>query len=353
MTQADITEPFQYPYLSRYDAALSLGADVRRREFITLLGGVAAAWPLAARAQQSAMPVVGFLNTGSPEPLRGQIAAFHDGMKQAGFIERQNFAIEYRWAEGQYDRLPALVADLIQRPVTILVAAPTPSALAAKAATSTLPVVFVSGVDPVKFGLVASLNRPGGNVTGVSFFTTALETKRLGLLHELLPQARVLAALINPNNPAAENQSKELTEAGRAIGVQLHLVNAASETDFDAVFAKLAQQNIGGLLISGDAFFNSRRAQLVAMAARHAVPTMYEWREFAHAGGLISYGTSSAEAYRQAGIYAARILNGTKPADLPVMQSTRFELVINLKTVKALGLTVPSGVLAIADEVIE
>ena len=325
---------------------------MRRREFLGALGcGVT--WPFLAFAQQQSVPVIGFLNTGSPEPLRGQISAFHQGLKEIGFTEGQNFSIEYRWANGAYDRLPALAAELIERQVTLLVAAPTPSALAAKATTTTIPIVFVTGVDPVKFGLVASLNRPGANVTGISFFTTMLETKRLGLLHEMVPQAHALSALINPNNPAADAQSKELTEAGRTLGIQLHLVDAANESDFDAAFAKIVHHQAGGLLISGDAFFNSRRAQLVAMATRYAIPTMYEWREFAQAGGLVSYGTSSADAYRQAGIYAGRVLKGTKPADLPVTQSVKFELVINLRTAKTLGLMVPPMLIARADEVIE
>ncbi len=325
---------------------------MKRREFLGAVGYVVV-WPVEASAQQQSLPVIGFLNLGSPEPLRGQISAFHHGLKEAGFIEGQNVAIEYRFADGRYDRLPALVDELIKRQVTLLFAAPTPSALAAKAATTTIPTVFVTGADPVQLGLVAGLNRPGANVTGVSFFTTMLESKRLGLLHELIPQARVLAALINPNNPAVEAQSKELTEAGRTLGLQLHLVSAASESDFDAAFAKVAQSQAGGLLISGDAFFNSRRTRLVAMATRQAIPTIYEWREFAQAGGLVSYGTSSADSYRQAGIYAGRILKGTKPADLPVMQSVKFELVINLSTAKALGLLVPPMLLARADEVIE
>jgi putative ABC transport system substrate-binding protein len=325
---------------------------VRRREFITLLGGAAAAWPLAARAQQT-MPVIGLLSSAAHGLSSLQIVAFRRGLHETGYVEGQNVAIEYRLAEGQYARLPALAAELVQRRVTVMVATGSGSAPVAKAATATIPVVFVTGVDPIASGLVAGLSRPGGNVTGVSFFTTALEGKRLGLLHELASQATVVAALINPSNPAAEAQTTELEEASRKLGLKLHVVRADNERDFDTAFASLVQHRAGALVVCADAFFFSRRERIVALAAHHAVPAIYEWREFAEAGGLASYGTSLTDAYRQAGAYTGRILKGEKPADLPVMQSTRFEFVINLKSAKALGLEVPPGLSARADEVIE
>ena len=329
----------------------------KRREFITLLGGATAAssvsWPLAARAQQPAMPVIGLLSSSAPAGS-SLPAMFRRGLGEVSYVEGRNVAIEFRWAEGQYDRLPALAADLVRKGVAVLGAfGGVHTAIAAKAASTSIPIVFAIGSDPVKFGLVASLNRPGGNITGVSFFTAELEAKRLGLLHELAPRATVIAALINPNNANAGNQSRELEEAAGTLGLQVRLVNAGADRDFDPAFAAMAQMRAGALLVAADPFFFSQRQHLVQLAARHAIPAIYEWREFAEAGGLASYGTNLADANRQAGVYAGRILKGEKPAELPVMQSTRFEFLINLKTAKALGLEVPPGLSARADEVIE
>src|SRR5262245_8711792 len=325
---------------------------VRRRAFITLLGG-AAAWPLTAGAQQSTMPVIGFLGGSSLADRRPLLVAFRQSLAEAGYVEGRNVAIEYRWAEGQYDRLPALAAELVRRHVAVIVAGDGPSALAAKAATTTIPIVFNTGIEPVQAGLVTSLARPGGNLTGINMIAGPLPAKQLGLLHELVPAAKTVAVLINPNNANAERDAATVREAGRAVGVQILVTRAVVETDFANVFAILARERAGALLVNSDVFFTSRRDQLVAQAARQALPLMSAWREFPLAGGLISYGPSISAAYRQVGVYAAKILNGAKPADLPVVQPTTFELVINLKTAKALGLDVPPTLLARADEVIE
>jgi putative tryptophan/tyrosine transport system substrate-binding protein len=325
--------------------------DVRRREFIAALGGLAA-WPLAARAQQ--VPVVGFLATTSPAPFAHLVAGFRRGLQEAGFLEGRNVAIEYRWAEGRYDQVPALAADLVQRQVAVIVTTGgETSAVAAKAATKTIPIVFNTGTDPVRLGLVTSLARPGGNATGVNIFTTELAEKRLGLLHDLIPAASTIAVLLNPNFAPAVVNLQESEVAARAAGRTVVAFHASRDDEIETAFARIIQMRPGALLVGSDPFFNSRREQIVALAARHAIPAIYEWREFAQAGGLMSYGTSLIEAYRQQGVYAGRILKGEKPADLPVVQLSKFELIINLITAKTLGLTFPPGLLAIADEVIE
>jgi putative ABC transport system substrate-binding protein len=325
---------------------------MRRRELMAVLSG-AAAWPLPARAQQKAMPVIGYLSNTSPGPAAPFLAAFRQGLGETGYVEGQNVAIEYRWAEGRYDQLPGLAADLVTRKVVVIVAAGgSPAARAAKNATSTIPIIFNSG-DPVGSGLVSNLARPGGNLTGISLITVELMSKRLELLSELVPQARVIALLVNPTNSTTERITSDVQEAARAKGVQLLILKADAENEIDAAFAPLGHQRADALVVSTDPFFTSRREQLVALASRHAVPAIYEWREFAAAGGLISYGPSLTAANRQVGVYTGKILKGAKPADLPVQQPTTFELVINLKTAKALGLTVPQSILARADEVIE
>jgi len=327
---------------------------VRRREFITLLSGASLGWPLAARAQQSAMPVVGFINSASPQGYARQLSAFLKGLSESGYVERQNVAIEFRWAEGHNDQLAALAADLVYRQVTVLAATSTPAALAAKAATTTIPIVFEMGADPVKLGLVPNLSRPGGNVTGVTSLNTEVEPKRLELLHELVPTATVMALLVNPADPAhAENTTKQVEAAALTLGLELHVLSASTERDFDAVFANLTQLRASGLVIGGDALFTSRSEQLAALSVRHAVPTIYEHREFAVAGGLLSYGADITDSYHLAGNYTGRILKGDKPADLPVQQATKVEMFLNLKTAKALGITVPLPLLGRTDEVIE
>jgi putative ABC transport system substrate-binding protein len=325
---------------------------LNRRDLLILGAGTTIAWPLIARAQQKAMPVIGLLNSGSPGMAATFVAAFRQGMSETGYVEGQNSVIEYRWAEGHYDRLPALAADLVHGKVDVIAAIGTPAALAAKAATSTIPIVFATA-SPIEVGLVASLARPGGNLTGIGLLLADLTSKRLELIDELAPTARLIAMLVNPNSAIAEPIMREGQEAASAKGLQLDIIKAATEGEIDTAFATLVAQHAGALVVAADPFFSSRRDRIVALAARHAVPTIYEYREFVASGGLISYGPSLPDTFRQVGIYAGRILRGAKPADLPVQQPTKFELVINLKTAKALGVAVPQSILARADEVIE
>ena len=331
-----------------------MSSFVGRRKFLVMLGGAAAAWPLALRAQQAAMPVIGFLSGRSPGESESGEAAFRQGLKESGYAEGQNVHIAFRWAEGRYDRLPALLASLVDIRVAVIAAAGGQAVpLAAKAATSTIPIVFVSGEDPVKHGLVASLNRPGGSATGVSMFLSEMEAKRLALLHELVPTGTITGVIVNPSSPSIDTQLREINSAARALGRQIQIVNATNERELDAAFASLAQSKAGALVIAANAYFTSRRDQIVALAAQHAIPAIYDQREFPMAGGLVSYGTNLSDSYRLMGVYTGKVLKGEKPTDLPVQQSTKFELVINLKTAKALGLDIPATVLARADEVIE
>jgi len=326
---------------------------IGRRELLAALGGAAAGWPLTAGAQQPGkLPTIGFLGNDAAT-WTDWTAAFRQGLKKAGYVEGQNATIEYRWAEGHYDRLPGLAADLVGRKVTVIAATSTPAALAAKAATATVPIVFTTGGDPIKLGLVASLNRPGGNITGVSSLISELGTKRLGLLRELIPSATVIATLVNPNFPDADGQLRDAEAGARALGLQLIVLRAGTEREIDAAFATMAQRGGGVLDVGVDPFFTERRDHIVALAASYAIPAMYPVRDFAVAGGLMSYGTDFADSYRQAGIYTGRIVKGEKPADLPVQRSTKFEFVINVKTAKALGLSVPNSMQLLADEVIE
>jgi putative ABC transport system substrate-binding protein len=327
---------------------------VRRREFIALVGMMAAAWPLLTSAQEAAMPVVGYLHVRGQDDAAHEADAFRRGLRDGGFVEGKNVRVEYRWASGRYDRLPALAAELVSLPVSVLAASGGESTvLAAKSATSTVPIVFTMSSDPVKLGLAASYNRPGGNVTGVNILSTSLEPKRLGLLHDLVPSALTIGFLVDGNFPPSERQVREVDEAARAIGVRIRVLRAKDAAEIDAAFQAIARERITALAVGSSPFLDIHRDQLVSLAAHAAVPTIYHFREYPVAGGLVSYGIDIDDAHRQIGLYAAKILNGAKPADLPILQPTRFTLVINLKTAKALGLTIPSGVLAIADEVIE
>jgi ABC-type uncharacterized transport system substrate-binding protein len=327
---------------------------LKRRKFVVLLGG-AAAWPLVARAQQaSARPVIGFLGSPSEREWASFVTAFKSGLKETGYVDGENVAIEYRWANGQYDQLPALAVDLVHRGVSVILAAGSPApALAAKTATATIPIVFANGADPIQFGLVASLNHPGSNVTGVNFLAAELGEKALGLIHELTPSAAAAAIITNPNNPNAESIAKIASDTARSLALQLHVLKAGTSQEIGTVFAQLVEQQIGAILVAADPFFLGQRDQFVALAARHRIPAIYYMREFVTAGGLMSYGTSITDAYRRAGVYTGKILKGAKPSDLPVEQSTRFEFVINLNTAKALRVEIPARLLALADEVID
>jgi putative ABC transport system substrate-binding protein len=326
---------------------------VRRRAFIALAGATAA-WPLAARAQQPAMPVVGFLGAPSAAPYARYVAAVHQGLKEVGYIEHQNVAMEYRWADGQYDRLPALAADLVSRRVAVIVPiGGAPATVAAKETTSTIPIIFNLGADPIELGLVANLNRPGGNITGIAIMAVEIETKRLELLHELAPTSTSIAILLNPSNAQSQTQEREAQRAARVIGRQVLVLKAGSEHEIERAFATLVRERAGALLVGGDTFFNSQAILFVVLTARHAIPTIYPWRSYVDAGGLMCYGASLLDAYRQTGVYTGRVLRGEKPADLPIVQPTKFELVINLKTARAVGIALPPTLLARADEVIE
>ena len=329
-----------------------MASYIGRRGFLATLGGAAAAWPLAARAQQAAMPVIGFLNSASADAYARFTAAFHQGLAETGFVVGQNVAIEYRWADGYYERLPALAAELVRLGVAVI-AVSGPAAPPAKAATTTIPIVFTAGYDPIELGLITSLSRPGGNLTGVSILNVELGPKRLELLHEVVPTAAIVALIINPANPNAGSQTRELQGAAAALGLKLHVLHASSDRELTAAFATLRELRAGALLIGADPFFNSQSQLLATLAGRHAIPAIYQYREFAAAGGLMSYGGSLTDSYRQAGVYTGRILAGAKPGELPVQQSTKVELIINLKTAKALGITFPLPLIGRADEVIE
>jgi putative tryptophan/tyrosine transport system substrate-binding protein len=327
---------------------------MKRRKFIALLGGAAAAWPLAARAQQPAMPVIGYLSGRSPDDTAHLVAAFRRGLGENGFIEGQNVTIEYRWALGQYDRLPAMASELVRRPLAVLTTSGgEASALAAKAATSTIPIVFTTGDDPVKLGLVASYNRPGGNATGVRFLTTPAEPKRLGLLRELVPQATTIGFLLNPAYQSSAIQLSDAQEAARTLNLQVHILQASTDREIELAFETIAAQGIQALAVAADPFYDTRREKLVALAARHRLPAIYHFREFAEAGGLMSYGIDASDAYHIVGVYTGRVLKGVKPAELPVIQAEKFQFVINLKTAKALGVQISDNLLSLADEVIE
>jgi putative ABC transport system substrate-binding protein len=326
---------------------------MRRRDFFTLVGGATVAWPLTTNAQQPMVPVIGFINNGSAKGSADLQAAFRQGVGETGYIEGRNVTIEFHWGEGHDDQLPALVADLVRRRVNVIAATGTPTALAAKAASATIPIVFETAGDPIKLGLIPGLSRPGGNITGVTQLSSELVSKRLGLLHDLIPTATTIGFLVNPADPRTETQTKDTQEAARALGLQIHVLNASTEAEIDSAVARLPQLRAGALLVGTGELFRRQREQLAALAAQQRVPVIYQYREFAVAGGLISYGTSLIDAYRLAGVYTGRILKGEKPAEMPAMRPTKFELVINLKTAIALGLTISPGVLAIADEVIE